>query len=391
VPQIDGLRFLAIGCVLVWHASLRADRFVDHLNQTGSSLPNLYSWFPHGEVGVALFFVISGYVIAQPFLSRPPAQWRIGAFYAQRFWRIYPPYIVAITICLLLVQVTDHRATVPGISSAHSWAASVLYLHGLVFDVASRLNPPIWSLEVEIQFYLLAPLLLKLYMMQPRATARVALGGCCVVGLIAATAMLEHMLPFDGRFRFGLVAHLHLFVAGIAAADFERHRTWSAAASGQWFDGLFVGGLAWLGLAGLYLTKVDAKPGGGWPGVICNVVVLASVGAIFFGALHGRISARILSHPWVTLIGTMCYSIYLVHVVVMEAVTSVMLRRLALSDVASIYGLYFLVLISASLCVGGLFYILLERPFMSARPVLPGRLGTTRFNWGTAFWPMKSK
>jgi peptidoglycan/LPS O-acetylase OafA/YrhL len=64
----------------------------------------------------------------------------------------------------------------------------------------------------------------------------------------------------------------------------------------------------------------------------------------------------------------MCYSIYLVRVVVIEAMASILHNRLPLHHSAAIYGVYLPVLIAASILAGGLYYVAVERPFMSARP-----------------------
>ena len=368
VPQIDGLRFIAIGLVLLWHISLRADRFVDYLNLNGKNIYNWYPWFPHGEVGVALFFFISGYVIAQPFLARTSDNWRIGQFYLQRFWRIYPPYIVAITICLALVTTSGFGSATATLPVFNSWLASLFYTHGLIYDTSSRLNPPIWSLEVEIQFYLIAPWLLWLFLRLKNPNLRITTGYLCVAVMIILAGSLDLLRPFDGRFRYGLIAHMHLFMAGIVTADLVRNKSALIQINSKLFDLLFAAGIGSLWLIGLYLTEVDAKPGGGWPDILWNFALLAAVLASYFGAMFGRISRKLMGTPWLALIGTMCYSIYLVHVVVIEAVASVFLKKLPVYNSAGIYGLYIFLLIPASLCCGILFYVLIERPFMSGRP-----------------------
>lgn len=69
-PQIDGLRFLALLPVLLWHAGLRGERFYDaKLGYAGAATDKISYWMPHGHIGVFIFFFISGYIIAYPFLS----------------------------------------------------------------------------------------------------------------------------------------------------------------------------------------------------------------------------------------------------------------------------------------------------------------------------------
>jgi peptidoglycan/LPS O-acetylase OafA/YrhL len=365
IAQIDGLRFLAIASVLVWHISLRADRFVDGANRAGAHLPQLYRWFAHGEVGVALFFFISGFVIAQPFLSQPPAQWRIGQFYWRRVRRIYPPYLIVLTVCLLLVLASGFGVANNDVTPLHSYLASLFYLNGIAYDRPSLLDPPIWSLEVEAQFYLLTPLLLALYVRIRQPGTRLMTGAAVVLGLIAAASFVDHLQPFDGRFRFGLLAHIHLFAAGIVAADIARLSGTAQRPARGAFDLLFFGGLVACYGLGLWLTSVDARPGGGWADVASDLSVLASVLAIYAGAMRGRIGRATMTHPWIRLIGTMCFSIYLVHVVVIQAFDTVLLRRLPLHDALAIYGTFSLVLVPVTLAASLLFYVGIERPFMT--------------------------
>lgn len=131
VPQIDGLRFLAILPVLFFHAGLRAARITPDptLNETLMS-----AWLPMGGVGVSLFFFISGYIIAYPFLSnRAP---RLADFYKRRLLRLEPPYIIAMLGCLLILsQYTSTRAPNFDFTEAPLWQsllASLTYTHGII-------------------------------------------------------------------------------------------------------------------------------------------------------------------------------------------------------------------------------------------------------------------
>ena len=129
-------------------------------------------------------------------------------FYAQRARRIYPPYLIAITGCLAIVMTTGFASRDLGVSALQSWAASLFYLHGLLFDVPSRVDPPIWSLEVEIQFYLLSPFIIWAYTLRRHGNTRVVVGFMAVSALILTASLVDFIYPFDGRFRFGLLAPL---------------------------------------------------------------------------------------------------------------------------------------------------------------------------------------
>jgi len=108
VPQIDGLRFLALVPVLVWHAGLRGERF--HAAHSGAALAvdeRISYWLPHGHLGVFIFFFISGYIIAYPFLAgRAPS---LSSFYKRRLYRLEPPYILAMCLSFLALYVVGYK------------------------------------------------------------------------------------------------------------------------------------------------------------------------------------------------------------------------------------------------------------------------------------------
>src|SRR5215475_841526 len=163
VPQIDGLRFLSLFTVMIYHAGMRGERFYPDPSSAEALISH---WQPHGSQAVTLCFFISGYIIAYPFLSgRPPA---LKHFFLRRLTRLEPPYILAMLGCFTLLSIGPAPANAPNYSFTeaplwHSLMASLTYTHSLVFGQHPRLNPPTWTLEREVQFYLLAPMILYLY------------------------------------------------------------------------------------------------------------------------------------------------------------------------------------------------------------------------------------
>ena len=364
--QIDGLRALALLLVVVWHEALRGVRQVEALNLLGYGLPSPYAYVPHGEIGVDLFFAISGFVIAQPFLSRPPAQWRIGQFYQRRLHRLYPPYL-AVLVFGFLAAMTGlvHDRDTHGIPQWQSFGASLVYLHGWMFDLQSRFDPPLWSLEIEVQFYLIVPLLMRLYGQVRGPVARAGAGLGLAGALMLLAAAVHGVLPFDGRFRFGLLAHMHLFVLGIVAADVVRWQRPLDRPGTRGGDVAFGCGCAALLAIGLWQTAVDAKPPGFLPHLLTDAATAAAVALILAGALAGKAGRALTGAPWLCLLGTMCYSVYLVHVPVIEAVSQGLARTLPLHTTVALWLVWPIVLTAAVAVVGAAFYIGVERPFMT--------------------------
>lgn len=368
IPELDGLRFIALMLVLLWHSSIRATRYSERI----ASTDGFYSLFPHGEIGVLLFFFISGYVVSQPFLNRPVQEWNVRSFYARRFIRIYPPYFIALSLCFFVLYFVGH---VPqdaksfgsaGISLTSSYLASIFYAHSFLFDAPSRLNPPIWSLELEIVFYALAPILLFFYVRLSSKIIRLLGLGFFILGLMVITAFVASKFQIDGRFRWGALTHSYLFLFGVFAADVSGAVLMHSRKKTTLADLAFLLGFLGLIVVGLEMTRVDARLSGGAYTFSVQMSTLCLLALILFGAFYGRISSHFLSLSWIGLVGTMCYSIYLSHIVTMQVVSEILGRLVWISEPKIIWLVWLSVLIPISLVVGFCFYILIERPFASA-------------------------
>lgn len=158
---LDYGRGIAIAAVFVFHclgASFDRDQlawkglFRDFSTSRSflAVLPATFGW-----AGVAVFFVISGFCIHLSFLRGQPNDWR--GFYFRRFFRIYPPYLIALIVfafCWPWSRTSVH--------SLYGWAqflSHALLIHN--FDNRSfyEINPCFWSIAVEAQLYLLYPVL----------------------------------------------------------------------------------------------------------------------------------------------------------------------------------------------------------------------------------------
>lgn len=379
IPELDGLRFIALISVMFWHASIRATRYSESNGMTSG----FYWFFPHGEVGVLLFFFISGYVVSQPFLNRPSTQWRVASFYLSRFIRIYPPYLVALTVCYLVLKVIGHvpaganSYNSSNISLTSSYFASLFYAHGFIFNVPSRLNPPIWSLEIEIVFYIFAPLVLYVYTKIVSKTHRLTCLGGAIAALVAFNAVASSHFEIEDSYRWGPLINGYLFLFGILVADVFGPSISHPRAKTFYFDIIFMAGLSGLLGVGLKMTQVDADFPGGWLTLAMQCCILVFLALTFVGAFYGRLSSGLLSLSWIRWIGTMCYSIYLTHIVVMQATSELIAKALHLTSPWAIWSVWICVLIPITLVCGLIFYVFVERPFAIAAQRRPAVLAQT--------------
>lgn len=112
----------------------------------------LFSPFTFGWVGVPVFFVLSGFLIHWSTLRS--GQFNVSSFYWRRFWRIYPPYLLAV---LIFATKSGQITTEVGNVLSH-----VFLVHNLTSDtnIFYGINSAFWTIAIEMQFYLLYPILL---------------------------------------------------------------------------------------------------------------------------------------------------------------------------------------------------------------------------------------
>jgi peptidoglycan/LPS O-acetylase OafA/YrhL len=151
IKELDGLRGVSVLFVVVFHMT----KYSGYINLSETSqliCSNL------GEVGVQIFFVISGFIITQLLIEEHRRTGRISlrGFYTRRFFRIMPAYwIYSVSILLLAIGgvIVLKEGTVP---QAAGFLVSTLFLSDIFYP--SWFWGHTWSLSVEEQFYILFPL-----------------------------------------------------------------------------------------------------------------------------------------------------------------------------------------------------------------------------------------
>jgi peptidoglycan/LPS O-acetylase OafA/YrhL len=158
---IDGLRGLAVLLVVISHSWIHTSRY--SLGLVDSSL-NLGV----ASVGVNLFMVISGFCLAYPLVMKDsikPVQ--VRNFFQRRFIRIVPPYYAALGLFIALPWLAEGLYWLLGLAHATTFHRPDLltvlshggFIHNLLTS-SNTLNGSFWSLELELQFYLIFPALI---------------------------------------------------------------------------------------------------------------------------------------------------------------------------------------------------------------------------------------
>jgi peptidoglycan/LPS O-acetylase OafA/YrhL len=355
IPELDGLRFVAISMVVLFHLNiylLAKTSVYEHGKLAGQDWLCRAAFV--GSHGVELFFVISGFILALPFaahhLTQAPVV-SLRAYYLRRLTRLEPPYFATIFL-LVALGALMYRATALPLNG--HLLASLFYLHNLIYGAQSTALGVAWSLEIEVQFYLLVPVLTLVFAIRDRLLRRSILCGSIVVSL-ALQALFLHGNP---RLSLSIAAYLQFFLLGFLLADFFLIEWRFASKHGLAWDMAALIGWPLL----FYTLRFPAVAHWAFPALLF---------VLYCAVFRGLVSNRIPSNPWITAIGGMCYSIYLIHYEVISAVgrftkhvgqwlpnPAYLLLQLAMVGLAIVV-------------VCGIYFVVLEKPCM--RRDWPGR------------------
>ncbi|MGC1422311.1 MAG: acyltransferase [Terracidiphilus sp.] len=355
IPEIDGLRFVAIASVFLFHLSLELQLRSGRIIPIEPRYAGLFRIIGNGDSGVSLFFVVSGFVLALPFARHFFARAQpvsLRKYFIRRLTRLEPPYLLSILLFVFLLSVYTRHITADVLAHA---VATMLYLHRLVYGERTFINPVSWSLEIEVQFYIMAPVLMQLYRLRSKLLRR-----AMFALLILAIGAVQFTIADSPRASESILFYIQFFLMGLLIADVyivdgDRIRPsllWDVA-------GLLGLGLTF-GMARTYATL--------------HIVMPWTMALLFLAALRGVGLRRFFANPWIAAIGGMCYSIYLMHFQ-MIAVLFKVTRRCILphGDLLADLGIQLLVTGIPVMLISLAFYLLIERPCMDP-------------NWPSRFW-----
>ncbi|EME70524.1 acyltransferase [Paramagnetospirillum caucaseum] len=318
ITSIDGLRGIAACMVMLAHLMpVPADPL-------GAQIVSGLDWlFQHGQTGVLLFFLISGYVVPSSLLGHPDSHLR--RFAVSRVMRLYPAYWASIILALFILP------------SPPGWTAiAVNVTLGQRFLGVEDLLGVYWTLQVEMVFYVLCTLLFLCRILQTpeRLGWLVASLG---IALLAA-AFIRRQFGVGLPVGWGLYMLLMLFGAWCRLAAPAPARQWRAAGALI----LLLLGICWA----LYYPQAFARH---WLSHFAGF----AIALLLFLALNR--STHLSWRPLV-LLGEISYSVYLLHSLMRPA--SLELWPALAADPY----LAFLVQVGLSLVLSALIYRVIEKP-----------------------------
>lgn len=238
IPQIDGLRFIAIMAVIAYHVR---NVVLFHFGLNPEAGPETGGFagrvFITGRYGVPLFFAISGFILSLPFaravLER--RQVSLKEYYLRRVTRIEPPYLIHLLFLLVICAPLYHRLpSHPYVYHNPEWLrftlghilASLVYANGFVYGAHPYPNVVLWSLEVEVQFYLLAPFLARMFLIRDAWRRRTLLIVLVLLGCLSGLFDEHYRVSASlaGNLQYFLVGFLlgYCFCAGLCCSSLER-------------------------------------------------------------------------------------------------------------------------------------------------------------------------
>ena len=323
-PELDGLRFVAFALVYLFHGGVPgwAGWINGPIRGLRDRFPGLRGWLPtnpgatiqdNGWVGVQLFFILSGYLIATLLLREEARYGRIslGAFWARRILRIWPLYYLTVLITFVALPWFDGW-TWPTWRASFGrhlpWFLAFLgnWSMGLAGGAPSDPVSVLWSVCVEEQFYLVCPLLLVLVGPRWRPAAVVALMAAAVLGRYRmARAGVNPLL-----FQYSSLTHLDSLLGGVLLAlVFARFPPGARAARAlRLFQWPLWGAALWLlSRPGLGHGPVSRRT---WDFVGLWLVGVGTVAVARAG--RGGFAAA-LANPRLVWLGKISYGLYMYH------------------------------------------------------------------------------
>lgn len=301
-PDIEGLRGIAAIAIIIFH-----------VNKT---------LLPSGFIGVDIFFVISGYVVTASILRHQSAGIidYLTGFYQRRVLRLIPTLLACILATTLLSALFVRPDTLTDALSVGKWALLGWSNNYLIdasndyFGLGTELNPFVhtWALGVEQQFYFVFPILLALIygLRRPAQNRRLALR--VLLALVACSGALSLLFTQTDLIRayYSTLSRFWEIAAGALLCS-------AVVVWPNFFSRLYLSSRPWLlqlgaiGLLAIAFALTPAAPGFPMPWAILTVA-----GTLLFISAGFNPSSRLnraVSHPFLTYVGGISYSLYLWH------------------------------------------------------------------------------
>lgn len=344
IPEIDGLRFLAILLIFLFHFN---GYLADARHFHEDSL--LQTLFYNGYRGVELFFVISGFILSLPFAKCYLTNGKkvsLKNYFLRRITRLEPPYFIIMILLFLALVLTGaytFKTLLPHLG------ASLLYAHNIFYPgTLPVINSVAWSLELEIQFYILIPVIARIFLLKKLNRRLSLLIAICVLPLIQYYWKCEVLFFYQ---------YLQYPLVGFLLADFYICQKHEQKHTGKWKNliEIFLGVILLILILFIRESRTDLTAS-----FLLPLLTLFFYWLVFFNPFW----KKIFSIKWLTIVGGMCYSIYLIHLRIIDYIGHYFLNLFALKNYYIFLVVQLFILGSIIFLISALYFYLIERPCM---------------------------
>lgn len=349
IPEIDGLRFVAILSVVLFHLYGFIEYKDNSFYNSSYNFNFVLNLIKNGNFGVELFFVLSGFILGLPFARYYLLNGSIisiKSYFLRRLSRLEPPYIIVMFSLLIgSIFISKNLSITDG---TQSFLASIGYMHNFIYAEPSLINTVAWSLEIEIQFYILAPLLSLFFSIKNNITRRTLL---IFTTLFFSVFSILATLPF-----LSILDYLQYFLLGFLLVDFyliERVKNKTSILRNIF---TIISFLIIFSFNEKYFNTNFQKS-------LWNISVLILIFSAYYNVIL-RKSLRFFSKRAITNVGGMCYTIYLIHFAIISFIGNPLLSIQFSSNPILNIGLYSVIILSSILLFSVVFFMLIERPCM---------------------------
>ena len=343
-PGFDGFRAIAALGVLVNHVA-----FLTGQTKLKTFGLDLGPFLARLDIGVAIFFLISGFLLYRPFVEPillGEARPKVPPYLKRRFLRIYPGYWLCLTIVLFVIGVGHY---VPGtgldgppvFDIQDSLTTKGYFLHYSllqIYDQNNIIGGPVqqaWTLSVEISFYLFLPIwawLTSRFARDPRRALRVQLIGLAAlyaVSLIYRGVLYASDVDNIGFYRSWLPGYFDYFALGMTIAVASVWLARPGTREWKFLSSRAFPWLSWLAAAICFVivSKAAGLPRGPVATTFADLTarkefalqLLYGLSAFFFilpgvfGPQDQGVIRRFLRNPVLAWLGVISYGIYLWH------------------------------------------------------------------------------
>lgn len=316
LPSLTGLRWVAAFVVFVYHASRQSptlNLFAD--NRVLAGFKSVMQ--PAGGLGVAFFFVLSGFILTWSARPGDPAR----SFWRRRLVKIYPNYLItwALAMVLFAAAVTPVRTSILNLFTLHPWTPG--------FANYFSVDPPSWSIGVEVLFYALFPaLLFGVRKIAPGNLKYWIIG--TVAAIVAIPAVVYAVLPSSPKIVTGPVSDLQYFFAYI----FPPSRVFDfllgilvarAVQTGRWRN---IGITASFALLAISYVAAIYTPFLYGQRAVCIVPIALLIAAGATADIKGK--ATVFRTKTMVWLGNISFAFYLVHFIVLLTMRAALGKQL---------------------------------------------------------------